>query len=152
MHKSHRFQQRIQLDPTDRAKQPHSAHYRRLQDSRFVLVHFQYYDFSGTGDASFVLSVSSRRSNPSGEHKDPKRVVPAGRGWITLAIEEGEDGSAGCQNCRLNMTRAPKVKLRDCNSPLHPTHSIDSSLLPPLPAGLPHRNPRTEHQTLELVR
>lgn len=54
-------------------------------ESRNVLVQFQCLGFGGTGDASFVLSVSSRRGDPRSEggHKDPKRVVPPARegGW-----------------------------------------------------------------------
>lgn len=80
---------------------------------------------NSNGSASAVLEtrVSSYLSvageaTPRGGHKDPERVVPPARvGGGATALEEGGVGSAGCQNCRLNMTRAPQVKLRDCNSP-----------------------------------
>lgn len=97
---------------------------------------------------SSYLSVTGE-ATPSGGHKDPKRVVPpAPGGWelnrLRRLKKAGIGVLPGCQNCRLNMTRAPQVKLRDCNSPLP---SPSSSM-----AGPPHRNPHTERQTLELVR
>lgn len=143
------FQQRIQLDPIDRAKQPHSAH-AAVSRIRNVLVQFQ---CRGTGDASFVLSVSSRRGNPSGGRGSRGRGgIKISKGWYPPAeggstgtrrrLKKVGPGSAGCQNCRLNMTRAPPSQ----TARLQLTPALRSAALP---TGPPHRNPHTERQTRE---
>lgn len=125
------FQQRVQLDPIDRAKQPHGAipPCRRQNPAMYWCNSNALASAALETRVSSYLSVAGKATPSKGGHKDPKRVVPTTGGW---EHDEDDDGgvrrwgpeSAGCQNCRLNMTRAPQVKLRDCNSPFPPRATI----------------------------
>lgn len=122
MYKNPSFQQRVQLDPIDRiVKQP----YRHVSRIRNVLVQFQCRGF-GTGDASFVLSVSSRRGNPSGGHKDLKRVVPlAGRRGGNSTTTAAEEGGIGvCRMPKLPLKHDARTPKSNCEIATHPLPSL----------------------------
>lgn len=108
------FQQRVQLDPIDRAKQPDGATtaIARIPQCIGAIPMPRLRRHWRRGVSSY-LSVAGEATSSGGGHKDPKRVVPPAGGW-----EYHGDDDGGWRRWDPRSARMPKLPLKhDARTP-----------------------------------